>query len=153
MDPNRNGSEIGMVKQIELVIISRRIRVLGIMITVGIILITTMGLLVSASYKNPAASNLNYISLVIGMILILASNPYKVAIKKKMNASNFEKLFFKAHVIAFALCDFGALFIVTTNLFVNENIPIALIGAVVGVTNMYLLFPKDRDAEVLGKGL
>ena len=147
MNNDINSKNSSMVKQIEMVIISRRIRVLGIMITVGIILITTMGLLVSASYKNPASSNLNYISLVIGMILILASNPYKVAVKKKITADNFEKMFFKAHVIAFALCDFGALFIITTNLFVNENVMIALFGAVVGVTNMFLLFPRESDAE------
>ena len=147
MNNDINSKNSSMVKQIEMVIISRRIRVLGIMITVGIILITTMGLLVSASYKNPASSNLNYISLVVGMILILASNPYKVAVKKKITVENFEKMFFKAHVIAFALCDFGALFIITTNLFVNENVMIAIFGAVVGVTNMFLLFPRESDAE------
>lgn len=137
---------LGMKQQIDLVIITRRIRLLGIMITTGIVLITVMGLLVSSGYKNPALTNLNYISLAIGLIMILSSNPYKVVIKKKITASNFEKLFFKAHVIAFALCDFGALFIITTNLFINENKLIAIFGAVIGVTNMILLFPKEKDS-------
>ncbi|CAN5412083.1 hypothetical protein BH10BAC5_BH10BAC5_18590 [soil metagenome] len=153
MDQNLNGNtpdtSQNMKMQIDLVIISRRIRLLGIMITVGIVMITVMGLLVSSAYQNPAVSNLNYISLAVGLLLILASNPYKVSVKKKVNASNFEKMFFKAHVIAFALCDFGTLFIVTTNLFVNENKLIAIFGAVIGVVNMILLFPKEKDNNIL----
>ena len=68
---------------------------------------------------------------------------------KKVNLSNFESTFFNAYIFPYAVLDFGALFCISTNLFVNENIIYATSGAMLSVITMFLFFPKEEYFENL----
>ncbi len=68
-------------------------------------------------------------------------------ILKKVTLSGILTAYFNAHIIPFAVLDFGALFCITTNLFVNGNILYASIGVVVSVAAMILNFPREEDFE------
>ena len=66
----------------------------------------------------------------------------------KVNISDFATLISMQHVIPFAVMDFGALFCLSTNLFVNGNILYATIGVIISVTGMVINFSQE---EYFGK--
>ena len=138
-----------MVKQVSFVIVVRRIRLLGIAITVGIIAIYGMGVLV---VNNNVKENFGIVNLITLFLLIL-SVPLTLFLNKlllkKVNMSNFQDTFFSAHIIPFAVLDFAALFCITTNLFVNGNILYASIAVIISVAGMILNFPKEEYFEIL----
>lgn len=141
-----------MVKQIKFVITVRRIKILGIAITVGIIAIYAFGLLV---VNNNVRENFEMVN--IGTLILLALTiPFTLFLKKslmrKVNLSNFENIYFNAHVISFSIMDFAALFCITTNLFVNGNFLYATLGFIISVIGMILNFPKEEDFEKINPG-
>lgn len=133
-----------MVKQVSFIVVVRRIRTLGIAITVGITAIYLMGLLVISDKVNEEMYILNISSLII----LAASIPLIFSIRKlmlnKVDLSNFQTKFFNAHIIPFAILDFTALFCITTNLFVNPDFLFATIGVMISVAAMILLLPKEE---------
>ena len=138
-----------MVKQVSFVIVVRRIKILGIAITVGMIAIYGMGLLV---VNNNLKENFEIVNLLT-LILLILSVPFTLFLKKlllkKVNMSNFQNTLFNAHVIPFAVLDFAALFCITTNLFVNGNILYASIAVIISVAGMIMIFPKEEYFEIL----
>lgn len=136
-----------MVKQVSFIVVVRRIRTLGIAITVGIAAIYFMGLIVISDKKNEALDILNISTLLV----LFASIPLIIAIRKillkKVNLSNFQTTYFNAHIISFAILDFTALFCISTNLFVNPNLIFATGGAIVSIAVMIFLFPKEEFFE------
>ncbi len=138
-----------MVKQVSFIIVVRRIKILGIAITVGIIAIFGMGLLV---VKNNVKENFEIVNLLT-LILLILSVPFTLFLKKillkKVNMSNFQNTLFNAHVIPFAVLDFAALFCITTNLFVNGNVLYASIAVIISVAGMIMIFPKEEYFEIL----
>jgi len=138
-----------MVKQVSFVIVVRRIKILGIAITVGMIAIYGMGLLV---VNNNIKENFEIVNLLT-LILLILSVPFTLFLKKlllkKVNMSNFQNTLFNAHVIPFAVLDFAALFCITTNLFVNGNILYASIAVIISVAGMIMIFPKEEYFEIL----
>jgi hypothetical protein len=138
-----------MVKQVSFVIVVRRIKILGIAITVGMIAIYGMGLLV---VNNNIKENFEIVNLLT-LILLILSVPFILFLKKlllkKVNMSNFQNTLFNAHVIPFAVLDFAALFCITTNLFVNGNILYASIAVIISVAGMIMIFPKEEYFEIL----
>lgn len=134
-----------MVKQISFIIVVRRIKTLGIAITIGIIAIYFFGLLV---VKNNTKENFEIVNLLTLIILIMTI-PLALFIKnilfKKVNLQNFQSIYFNACIVPFALIDLASLFCITTNLFVNGNILYASIGLVISVAGMILCFPKEED--------
>lgn len=133
-----------LVKQVSFIVVVRRIRTLGIAITVGIAAIYVMGLLVISDKVNDEMYILNISSLLI----LAGSVPLIFAIKKLMlknvDLSNIQTRFFNAHIIPFAVLDFTSLFCITTNLFVNPNLLFATLGVLISVASMILLFPKEE---------
>ena len=79
-----------MVKQVSFVIVVRRIKILGIAITVGMIAIYGMGLLV---VNNNLKENFEIVNLLT-LILLILSVPFTLFLKKlllkKVNMSNFQ---------------------------------------------------------------
>lgn len=138
-----------MVKQVNFVFVVRRIRTLGIAITVGIIAIYLFGLFVA---KSNVKENFEAVNLGT-LIFLVASVPLSILIRnllfKKTDLDNFSDKYFNAHVIPFAILDFASLFCITTNLFVNGNILYATIAALISVAGMIIIFPKEEDFEKL----
>ncbi|HMR41699.1 MAG TPA: hypothetical protein PKA90_14870 [Ignavibacteria bacterium] len=138
-----------MVKQISFIVVVRRIRTLGIAITVGIAAIYLMGLLVISDKINEGMYILNLSSIIILAASIPLISLIRKMLLKKVNLSNFQTSYFNAHIIPFAILDFTALFCITTNLFVNPNFLFATIGVVISVAAMILLLPKEEFFEVI----
>jgi len=142
----KNGT---LVKKIDILLIARRIRFLGIAIVVGIVLIYALGLFVSSNYINKELSSFNLLSLVIVSVCCFPSFFIKKFLFKKINSKNFATAYFNAHLVPFGLCDLGGLFCVTTNLFVNQNIIYATTGLIVAVTFLIINFPGFNDYDSL----
>lgn len=138
-----------LVKKIDILIIARRVRFLGIAIMVGIILVYGLGLFVSGNYINTELNNLNILSLLLTAVCCFPSFFFRNFLLKKINSKNFLTAYFNAHIVPFALCDMGGLFCVTTNLFVNQNIIYATTGLLVALLFLILNFPRADDYENL----
>lgn len=138
-----------IVRQVSFVIVVRRIKTLGIAITVGMIAIYLMGLFVA---KNNFRENFEMVNLIT-LLLLLLTVPLTFLLRnvllKKVTLSNFESAYFNAYIIPFAVLDFAGLFCITTNLFVNGNILYASIGIIISTAGMILNFPKEEFFEML----
>lgn len=140
-----------MVKQIDFVIVSRRIKLLGYAIIAGFALIYIIGVLVSGSNINPDKSFLNTPITIAGIVFCTGSVYVRKNMLKKVNKDNFVTAYFTAHIAAFALCDLGTLLSVTTNLFINANLIMASIGVGVGLLYMWINLPREEDRSFLDK--
>lgn len=138
-----------MVKEIDFIIISRRIKLLGYVIIAGLSLVYTVGMMVSGSNINPEKSFLNTPVTIAGIVLCTASLYIRKNMLKKVNKDNFITAYFNAHISAFILCDMGALLSITTNLFVNADLVMASVGLGVGLMYMLLNFPREEDRKLL----
>lgn len=138
-----------MVKQIDFIIISRRIKLLGYVIITGLALVYITGILVSSSNVNPDKAFLNTPITVAGIVLCTGSVYVRKNMLKKVNKDNFTTSYFNAHIAAFILCDMGALLSVTTNLFVNANLIMASVGVGVGLLYMWINFPREEEIKYL----
>jgi hypothetical protein len=138
-----------MVRQIGFIIVVRRIKTLGIAITVGLIVVYTSGLLVANNNVKENFETVNLGTLIFLILTIPVTLLIRKMMMKKVNLSNFRNTYFNAHVIPFAILDFSSLFCITTNLFVNGNIFYATLGILISVATMLLNFPKEEDFEKL----
>ena len=134
-----------LVKEIDVLFIARKIRLLGVAILTGISIVFLLGVFIPAGEFNKDLWMLNIISLVAGLLFCLPAYYIRNMMLEKMNKDNFGKVYFNAHVIPFALCDFGGLFCVATNLFVSRNILFAAGGFAVAVICVVLCFPRSDD--------
>jgi len=138
-----------MVKEINFIIISRRIKLLGYVIITGMALVYIVGMLVSQSNIHPEKSFLNTPVTIAGIVLCTGSLYIRKNMLKKVTKDNFTASYFNAHIAAFVLCDMGALLSITTNLFVNTNLVMASVGVGVGLLYMWINFPRDEDRSLL----
>jgi hypothetical protein len=135
----------GLVPQMQLLVISRKIKVLGIAIMVGIFVIYVLGVFVSANNINKDLAVLNLASLIFCSIMCISSVYVRKALMKKVTMQNFQTKYFSAHIVAYAMCDAGGLFCITTNLFVNQNVIYASFGTLITLLYIYINFPKQED--------
>lgn len=135
--------ESSLVKQIEFVVTVRRVKLLGIAITLGLIVIYLSGLAVAGSNYRENFEIVNLISLLLLIVIFFLTFFLRKHMLKKVNLGNISGAYFNAHVIPFAVMDFGALFCITTNLFVNGNILYATLGLLISVTGMIINFPDE----------
>lgn len=142
--------ESSLVKQIEFVVTVRRIKLLGIAITVGLIVIFLSGLLVAGSNYRENFEIVNLFSLLLLIVIFFITFFLRKFMLKKVNTGNISVAYFNAHVIPFAVMDFGALFCITTNLFVNGNILYATFGILISVTGMVINFPNEDYFDKIG---
>jgi len=141
MDNNKSA----LVKEVDIVFMARKIRMLGIAILLGIVLIYGFGLTVAGSYVNPDLEAFNLISFVICTLLCAGSFFVRKMMLKNLGGKNFANKYFNGHIIPFAMCDFAGLFCIATNLFVNSNIVYASAGFFVTAVFMALNFPRSDD--------
>jgi hypothetical protein len=134
-----------LAREVEILIIARKIRYLGLVILLGVSLIFVMGLVVSGSNINPQLFYLNVVSLVFCLVLCAFSVPLKNMLMKKVITEKFEAKYFNAHVLPYALCDLGGLICITTSLFVNQNIIFAAAGYFAMAAAVIYNFPKFDD--------
>jgi len=134
-----------LAKEVETLIIARKIRYLGLVILLGVFLIYAMGLFVSSANINPHLEYLNISTFVFCILLCILSVPLKSMLMKKVTAEKFEAGYFNAHVLPFALCDLGGLLCITTSLFVNQNIVYASLGFFIMIGAVIYNFPKYDD--------
>jgi hypothetical protein len=138
-----------IVREIDIVLIARRTRFLGIAILIGVFLVFSMGLFVAASNVNKDYEILNHITFVFCVITCA----FSVFLKKKMfagiNAKNYMSQYFNAHVLSFGLCDLGGLLCITTSLFINVSFIYAIAGFTVTAIAMILNFPGAEDYKKL----
>ncbi len=140
--------EIPLNIQIEHNFAMRRIKLLGIAITIGIFVIFILGILVPADNNEPGYFALNVISLVICVALCIGSLFLKkILLRKKVRQSGFMNSYFNSHVFSFMLIDFGGLFAITTNLFINRDLIFASVSFVIAVAFMIINFPSVKDLE------
>lgn len=138
-----------MAKQIEFIVVSRRIRLLGITISIGIFVIYLAGLFVANTNIKENFEIVNISTLLLLVFIFFVTLALKKAMLKKVNLSNFSNTYFNAHVIPYAVLDFGALFCLTTNLFVNGNILYATIALIISLLGMFMNFPNEDYFENL----
>jgi len=138
-----------MVKQIDFIIVSRRIKLLGYVIITGLALVYIIGMIVSGSNAHPEKSFLNTPVTIAGIALCTASVYVRKNMLKKVTKDNFVGAYFNAHIAAFILCDMGALLSVTTNLFVNADLIMASVGVGVGLLYLWINFPREEDRKYL----
>jgi hypothetical protein len=136
-----------LVKQMQFVVVARKIKVLGIAIMIGLVVIYLLGVFVSSSNINKDLAMLNLVSLMLCSVLSISSVYIRKAFIKKVTAQNFPGKYFTAHIIAFFLCDAGGLFCITTNLFVNQNVIYASFGTLIALLYLYINFPKQEDIQ------
>ncbi|MEO8666305.1 MAG: hypothetical protein ABI462_12500 [Ignavibacteria bacterium] len=138
-----------MVKQISFIIVVRRVKTLAIAIIVGIVAIYLVGLFVVNANVKENFEIINLLTLILLIILVPGAVFLRKTLLKKVTMQNFQNNYFSAHIIPFAVIDFGSLFCITTNLFVNGNILYASIGLVIAIAGFIACFPKEEDFENL----
>ncbi len=138
-----------MVLQVRFIYLARKIRTLGIGITVAAMFIYFAGLLVAEDKFREDFEIVNIMSLLILLVSLPVCLQIKKHLKKKVNIENFMTAYFNAHIIPFAILDFFALFCLSTNLLVNGNVIFATIAACATLAGMILLFPKEEDFDEL----
>jgi|WetSurMetagenome_2_1015567.scaffolds.fasta_scaffold32116_3 hypothetical protein len=138
-----------LVKEVDIVFMARRIRILGIAILLGIFIVYGFGLSVAGNCINEDLSDFNLISFVICCIFCVPSFYAKKVLLKNLNDKNFTSKYFNAHLLPFAMCDLGGLFCIATNLFVNHNLIYATAGFLLTVFFIILNFPRSDDCAKL----
>ncbi|KAA0210201.1 MAG: hypothetical protein OZ913_09630 [Ignavibacteriaceae bacterium] len=141
-------SEVSLVEEVRFSVLSRRIKIIGIVIIVALFITYLAGLFVTASYVNKDFAILNLISLIACTAMCIVSIYIRKALLSKVNSKNFINKYFSTHIISFAICETGGLFSITTNLFINSNIMYASVSVLIAIIYVFLNFPRHGD---LGK--
>jgi uncharacterized BrkB/YihY/UPF0761 family membrane protein len=142
-------NEIPLVAQIKYEAISRRIKVLGFAISMGLIIIYGAGMFVGSSNINKDMAILNLVSIVVCPLMCISSVYIRKARLKTVNNENFNNTYFGIYIIAFAMCDMGALFGIVTNLFINYNFIYATFALLISLLFIWINFPKPTDLNII----
>jgi len=138
-------NKLNIVKEVEMLIVARKIRYLGLIILFGVFLIFASGIFVSSTNINPHLEYLNISTFIFCLACCGFSILLKNILIKKVTAEKFEAGYFNAHVLPFALCDLGGLLCITTSLFVNQNLIYASAGFLVMIGAVLYNFPRFDD--------
>lgn len=142
--------EIPLNIQIEHNFVMRRIRLLGIAITVGLSVIFLLGIFIPESTHDSGFFLLNIVSLVICITFCIGSIFLrKLLLRNKVRQKEFMNSYFNAHIFSFMLVDFGGLFAITTNLFINRDLIFSTISFVISFAFMIINFPSVKDLDII----
>ncbi|HLT24072.1 MAG TPA: hypothetical protein VK004_03010 [Ignavibacteria bacterium] len=141
--------DIPLVTLVRYEAISRRIKILGFAISLGLIIIYGAGLFVGQSNVNKDMAILNLISIIVCPLICISSVYIRKARLKSVNNENFANTYFGVYIVAFAMCDMGALFCIVTNLFINYNFIYATFGLLVSLLYIWLNFPRRTDMDII----
>lgn len=142
-------NEISIIKEVEFVIILRRVKLIGMAIIWGIIIAYVLALFFSGENINPDMAIYNLLSLLACFALCISSFYIKNILLKQVSKKNFTEKYFSSYIITFALCDAGGLICVLTNLVVNQNIIFATTGLFISILYLLINFPRKDDLKTL----
>ncbi|HRE41262.1 MAG TPA: hypothetical protein PLG90_07995 [Ignavibacteria bacterium] len=141
-DPN-------LVRQMQFVVISRKVKLLGYAIMLGLVIIYLMGLTVASDNVNKDLAILNLVSLIVCSGFCILSVYVKKKFLRSVNKENFKSKYFSSYIIAYAMCDGSGLFCIVTNLFINYNFLYATVGLIISVLYLFINLPKPDEFENL----
>ena len=144
---NEHGSSI--IREVEFIVIQRKVRIIGIAILLGIVMAYIFALFVSGDNINPEMTILNLISLIFCFVICLSSFYARRFFLKAIDSNNFSNKYFTAYIITFALCDAGGLLCIIINLVLNQNIVYATTGLIISVFCVLINFPRKEDLRLL----
>ncbi len=144
---NEPGSSI--IKEVEFIVIQRKVRIIGIAILLGIIMVYIFALFVPEDNINPEINILNLLSLIFCFALCFSSFYVKRFFLKAISSNNFTNKYFTAYIITFAMCDVGGLVCIIINLVLNQNIVYATTGLIISVFCLLINFPRKDDMRSL----
>lgn len=140
--------EIPLNIQIEHNFAMRRIKLLGIAITIGLFVIFILGIFIPESTYEPEYFFLNIVSLIICIVLCAGSLFFrKMMLRTKVKQAGFLNSYFNANIFSFMFVDFGGLFAITTNLFINRDLVFASVGFLISAAFMVINFPSVKDFD------
>lgn len=134
-----------LVDEVRFLILTRKIKIIGGAIAGGLVMIFLAGLFVAENNIDKDLALLNLTSVILCPILCITSVYIRKARLKKVNRENFNQLYTGVYIVAFAMCDLGGIFCITTNLFINYNLIYAIFGLLVSVLYILINFPKTGD--------
>ena len=146
-----NEHGLSIIKEVEFIVIQRKVRIIGIAILLGIIMVYVFALLVPVDNINPEMAILNLFSLIFCFAICLSSFYVKRFFLQTVNGKNFSNKYFTAYIITFALCDAGGLVCIIFNLVVNHNIVYATTGLIISVFCLLINFPRKDDMKIMNK--
>ena len=144
-----NEDSSSIIKEVEFIVVQRKVRIIGIAILLGIIMAYIFALFVSGENINPEMAILNLFSLIFCFAISLSSFYVRGFFLKSVNSNNFSNRYFTAYIITFALCDAGGLVCIIFNLVLNQNIVYATTGLIISILCLLINFPRKDDKKVL----
>jgi len=144
---NERGSSI--IKEVEFIVIQRKVRIIGIAISLGIVMAYIFALFVSRENINPKMAILNLLSLIFCFVICLSSFYVRRFFLKAINSNNFSNKYFTAYIITFAMCDAGGLVCIIINLVLNQNMVYATTGLIISIFCLLINFPRKEDFRLL----
>ena len=139
--------EPSIVKEVELIVSNRKIKIIGIAIILGLVIVYVFALFVPFESNSPDMVMFNYISLIACIVLCFTSSNVRKILLKKMNNKTFSEKYSSAHIISFAQCDLGGLLCIITNLIINQNLIFATTGLLLSVFFILINFPRNDGAK------
>ena len=145
----KNERETSIVKEVELIVNNRKIKIIGIAIILGLIIIYTFALFVPVENIYPDMAMFNYISLIACFVLGFTSVNVRKILLKRINSENFSEKYSSAYILSFAQCDLGGLLCIITNLIINQNLIFATTGLFLSVFFILINFPRSDGVKKL----
>lgn len=141
--------ETSIVKEVELIVTNRKIKIIGIAIILGLVIIYTFALFVPVENIYPDMVMFNYISLIACFVLCFTSFNVRKILLKRMNSKKFSEKYSSVHILSFAQCDLGGLLCIITNLIINQNFIFATTGLFLSVFFILINFPRSNGVKRL----
>jgi len=135
--------ETSIVKEVELIVNNRKIKIIGIAIIFGLVLVFAFALFVPVESNSPNMVMFNYISLIACFVLCFTSFNVRKILLKMVTSKNFSEKYSSAHIISFAQCDLGGLLCIITNLIINQSLIFATTGLLLSVFFILINFPRS----------
>ena len=140
---------VSLVDEMRFLILARKVKVIGFAIIMGLVIIYSAGMFVAANNINKDMQFLNLISAIAVAVFCVSSVYIRKMRMKKIDSENFKLKFPGVYILAFAMCDMGGIFCITTNLFINYNFVYATAGLLISIFYVWLNFPKHSDLELI----
>ena len=144
-----NERETSILKEVELIVNNRKIKIIGIAIILGLIIIYAFALFVPVENIYPDMVMFNYISLIACFVLCFTSVNVRKLLLKKINSKSFSEKYSSAYILSFAQCDLGGLLCIITNLIINQNLIFATTGLLLSVFFILINFPRSDGVNRL----
>lgn len=135
--------EISIVKEVELIVTNRKIKIIGIAIILGLVIVYAFAFFVPVENVYPGMVMFNYISLLACFILCFTSYNVRKILLRRINSNNFSEKYSSAYILSFAQCDLGGLLCIITNLIINQNLIFATTGLFLSVFFILINFPRS----------